>query len=177
MPTAGKFNKKTVRDIEVKGKKVLVRVDYNVPLDKDGKISDDSRIRASLPTINYLLDHQAAVILCSHFGRLKAKWESMRLGLEAERLSQLLGRPVTRVKDCIGPDVEKNAAALRPVRLLCWKTALPCQEEANDEAFAVLWPDWPISMSMMPLERHRAHASTAGVARFLPAVSGFLMEQ
>jgi 3-phosphoglycerate kinase len=180
LPTAGKFNKKTVRDIEVKGKKVLVRVDYNVPLDKDGKISDDSRIRASLPTINYLLDHQAAVILCSHFGRPKGKVvESMRLGLEAERLSQLLGRPVTALKDCIGPDVEKNAAALRPGEIIMLENLrFHAQEEANDEAFArSLAGLADIYVNDAFGTAHRAHASTAGVARFLPAVSGFLMEQ
>src|SRR4030042_1491838 len=110
------MNKMTVRDIEVAGKRVLVRVDLNVPVDvKTGAITDDSRIRASLPTIKYLLERKASVILMSHFGRPKGKVvNEMRLAPVAQRLSQILGRPVNTTTDCIGPEVEKSVKALKP---------------------------------------------------------------
>ena len=109
------MNKMTVRDIEVTGKRVLVRVDFNVPLDaKTGEITDDSRIRAALPTIKYLLERKARVILMSHFGRPKGKVvDEMRLAPVAKRLSQILGQPVEMTADCIGPEVEKAVASLK----------------------------------------------------------------
>src|SRR5260370_1039246 len=113
------MNKKTIRDIDVAGKCVLVRVDFNVPLDAQGHITDDTRIRAALPTIRYLLDHGAAVILCSHLGRPKGqKVESMRLTPAARRLSELLNRPVQMAPDCVGPEVERMAQALQPGQVL-----------------------------------------------------------
>ena len=177
---SARFTKKTIQDIDVRHKRVLVRVDYNVPVDKDNNISDDSRIRASLPTIKYLLDHQAKVILCSHFGRPKGKVvESMRLAPEAKRLSELLGRPVPALKDCIGPEVERTVSQMKDgdVALLENLRFHP-EEEANDSNFARslaeladIYVDDAFGAS------HRAHASVTGVAQYLPAVAGFLMEK
>jgi phosphoglycerate kinase len=175
-----KFNKKTVKDVDVKDKRVLVRVDYNVPVDKNNNISDDSRIRASLPTLNYLLDHQAKIILCSHFGRPKGKVvESMRLAPEAGRLSELLGRPVTALKDCIGPEVEKAVSGMKNGDLVLLENLrFHPEEEANDPDFARslarladVYVDDAFGAS------HRAHASISGVASYLPAIAGFLMEK
>ena len=134
------FNKKTVKDIDVSHKRVLLRVDYNVPVDKDNNITDDSRIRASLPTVKYLLDHNAKVIICSHFGRPKGKVvETMRLGLEAKRLSELLNRPVIALKDCIGPEVEKAVSQMKDKDVVVLENLrFHPQEETND-------PDLPIS--------------------------------
>jgi phosphoglycerate kinase len=113
------MDKKTVRDIEVAGQHVLVRVDFNVPLDSQQHITDDTRIRAALPTINYLLDHGAVVILMSHLGRPKGQVvESMRLTPVAQRLSELLEKPVQSAKDCIGNEVEQQAHALQPGEVL-----------------------------------------------------------
>ena len=108
------MNKKTIRDIDVSGKRVLVRVDFNVPL-SEGAVADDTRIRAALPTIQYLLDHGAALILCSHLGRPKDKVvDGLRMDPVARRLAELLGRPVTKLDDCIGPEVEAAALAAKP---------------------------------------------------------------
>ncbi len=180
MTSTGKFNKKTVRDIDVNGKKVLVRVDYNVPTDKSGQISDDSRIRASLPTLNYLLERQARVIVCSHFGRPKGKVvDSMRLEPEAVRLGELLGKPVKALKDCIGPDVEKAAASMQPGDVIVLENLrFYPQEEANDVAFAKsLAKLAEVYVDDAFGAAHRAHASISGVAQYLPAVAGFLMEK
>jgi len=174
-------DKKTVRDIDVKGKRVLVRVDFNVPLDKaTGAITDDTRIRASLPTIQYLIEHGARVILCSHLGRPDGKVnEKMRLRPCAERLGQLLGKPVAYVTDCIGPEVEKAAKALKNGDvLLLENTRFYPEEEANDPAFAKkLAAVAQVYVNDAFGTAHRAHASTEGVAHYLPAVSGFLMEK
>ena len=175
-----KFNRKTVRDIDVKGKRVLLRVDYNVPTEKDGSISDDSRIRATLPTIQYLCERQAKVILCSHFGRPKGKVvESMRLGLVAKRLGELLKKPVTALKDCVGAEVEKVVFAMRDGDVVILENLrFHAEEEANDAEFArglaklgEVYVDDAFGAS------HRAHASITGVAAYLPAVAGFLMEK
>src|SRR4030042_3914776 len=108
------MNKKTIEDVSWSGKRVLVRCDFNVPLDGERNITDDIRIRAALPTINYLLEHGASVILCSHLGRPKGVTEELRLGPVAERLRDLLGRPVKKLDDCIGEKVEAGVAAMRP---------------------------------------------------------------
>jgi len=162
-----KFNKKTIRDINVNHKRLLVRVDYNVPVDQDGNISDDSRIRASLPTIKYLLDHHAKVILCSHFGRPKGKVvNSMRLTPVANRLSELLNKPVIALKDCVGPDVEKTVSQMKDKDIVLLENLrFHPEEEVNDPNFArslaklaELYVDDAFGSS------HRAHASVTGVA-------------
>jgi phosphoglycerate kinase len=180
MGASGQFNKKTVRDIDVNGKKVLVRVDYNVPTDKSGNISDDSRIRASLPTIKYLLEHQSKVIICSHFGRPKGKVvDAMRLEPEAKRLGDLLGKPVKALKDCIGVDVEKSVSSMKAGDIIVLENLrFYAQEEANDAAFAKsLAKLADIYVDDAFGAAHRAHASVSGVAQYLPAVAGFLMEK
>jgi phosphoglycerate kinase len=170
--------KKTVRDVEVAGKKVLVRVDFNVPL-SDGQIADDTRIRAALPTIRYLLEAGAAVILMSHLGRPKGVDERLRLRPVAERLSQLLGMPVQYVTDCVGPEVKEAVAALSPRQVLLLENLrFHPEEEANDPQFSrelASLADLYVNDAFG--SAHRAHASTVGVAQFLPAVAGFLMER
>jgi phosphoglycerate kinase len=175
------MNKMTVQDIDVAGKKVLVRVDFNVPLDpKTGEITDDSRIRASLPTIKYLLDHKAGVILMSHFGRPKGKVvDAMRLGPIAKRLSQILNLPVKTAADCIGPEVEKAAKALKPGEVLLLENLrFHAEEEAGDVNFAkALAGLGDLYVNDAFGTSHRAHASISGIAEYLPAVAGFLLEK
>jgi phosphoglycerate kinase len=174
------MNKATVRDIDVRGKHVLVRVDFNVPLDEGGAITDDTRIRAALPTIRYLLDHDAAVILMSHLGRPKGKVDTKySLKPVAERLSELLGQPVALAPDCVGPEVTAQAKALQPGQaLLLENLRFHPEEEANDPAFAKqLAALGDIYVDDAFGTAHRAHASTEGVAHDLPAVAGFLMEK
>jgi phosphoglycerate kinase len=174
------MDKATVRDIDVRGKHVLVRVDFNVPLDEGGAITDDTRIRASLPTIRYLLDHDAAVILMSHLGRPKGKVDpKYSLKPVAERLSELLGQPVALAPDCVGPEVTAQAQALQPGQaLLLENLRFHPEEEANDPAFArQLAALGDIYVNDAFGTAHRAHASTEGVAHDLPAVAGFLMEK
>lgn len=175
------MNKKTVRDINVKGRRVLVRVDFNVPLDKaTGQITDDARIRAALPTIRYLVDQGARTILCSHLGRPDGKVvESLRLAPVAARLSELLGRPVAIAPDCIGPAVEKAVAALNPGDILLLENLrFHPEEEANDPTFArALASLAEVYVNDAFGTAHRAHASTEGVAHYLPAVAGLLMEK
>lgn len=175
-----KVNKKTIRDIDVAGKRVLVRVDFNVPLDKAGQITDDTRIRAALPTIEYLRDKDAKVIVCSHLGRPKGKVaEEFRLTPVAKRLSELLGTTVQKTDDCVGPEVEKAVAAMKPGDVLLLENLrFHPEEEANDPGFAKqLAALADIYVNDAFGAAHRAHASTEGVARFLPAVAGFLMER
>ena len=198
------YNKKTVRDVDVQGKKVLLRCDFNVPLAKDGSgvITDDKRIRAALPTIQYLLDQNAAVIACSHLGKPAATFESyakkqaekgkeateeswkkslkeLSLAPVAKRLSELLGRPVIMAEDVVGPDAQAKAAALKPGEIMLLEnTRFEKGETKND-------PDLAKAMASMAEVYvsdafgavHRAHASTAGVADYLPAVSGFLIQK
>ncbi|HXH21561.1 MAG TPA: phosphoglycerate kinase [Dehalococcoidia bacterium] len=170
--------KKTVRDVNVDGKRVLVRVDFNVPFDRTGAIADDNRIRAALPTIEYLRDRNAAVILCSHLGRPDGKVvESLRLRPVAERLAQLLGRPVKTAPDCVGPEVEAAVAELKPGEILLLENLrFHAEEEKNDPEFARRLASLAdIYVNDAFGTAHRAHASTEGVARLLPAVAGFLM--
>jgi len=173
--------KKTVEDIEVNGKKVLLRVDFNVPLNiNTGAISDDSRIRASLPTIKYLVDHKAKVILCSHLGRPGGKVvENLRIAPIAQRLSQLTGLPVSTASDCIGQEVESKVGTLKEGDILILENLrFHPEEEANDADFArKLAKLADIYVNDAFGTAHRAHASTVGVAKYLPAVAGFLMKK
>ena len=173
--------KKTIRDIEVAGKRVLVRVDFNVPLDMEtGAISDDSRIRAVLPTMKYLVEHKAKVIVCSHLGRPDGKIvDGLRMAPIALRLSQLMNQPVLTTSDCIGPDVEKAVDNLKPGDILFLENLrFHSEEEANDPSFAqALAKLADVYVDDAFGTAHRAHASTVGVAKYLPAVAGFLMEK
>ena len=203
------YNKKTVTDVDVSGRKVLLRCDFNVPQDKKtGAITDDKRIRAALPTIQYLLDQGAAVIACSHLGKPNATFESflkkqaekgkdpatlteadwrksldkLTLAPVAERLAELLGRPVQMAQDVIGPDAQAKAAALKSGELLLLEnTRFEKGETKNDpktaQALAALAGPEGLYVSDAFGAVHRAHASTAGVAAYLPAVSGFLIQK
>jgi len=174
------MQKKTIRDIDVAGKKVLLRVDFNVPLDiNTGAISDDSRIRASLPTINYLVKHKARLILCSHLGRPKGKVvEELRIKPVAEHLSYLTGLPVSTVPDCVGKEVRNRVKALKEGDILFLENVrFHPEEETNDPHFSQeLARLADIYVNDAFGTAHRAHASTVGVAKYLPAVAGFLME-
>ena len=173
------MNKKTIRDIDVKGKRVLVRVDFNVPL-SEGAVADDTRIRAALPTIQYLLDREATPILCSHLGRPSGQVvDALRMDPVAHRLSELLDRPVTKLDDCIGPEVESAAQAARPGDLILLEnTRFHPEEKQNDPAFAAKLASLAdLYVNDAFGSAHRAHASTEGVAQHLPAVAGFLMEK
>ena len=176
------MNKMTVRDIDVAGKRVLVRVDFNVPLDDDGHITDDTRIRASLPTIEYLLEHGAAIILMSHLGRPKGGPDpKYSLKPTAVRLQELLGDKATVkfANDCVGPEVQQEARALQPGQVLLLENLrFHPEEEANESGFAQdLASLADVYVNDAFGSAHRAHASTAGVAAYLPAVAGFLMER
>jgi phosphoglycerate kinase len=173
------FNKKSITDINVKGKRVLVRVDYNVPI-KDNKVVDDTRIVAAMPTLNYLLEHGAAVILCSHLGRPKGGPDpKFSLRPVAAYLSGLLGKPVAFADDCVGPVAEAAAKALKPGEVLVLEnTRFHPEEEKNDPEMArKLASLADVYVNDAFGSAHRAHASTEGVAHFLPAVAGFLMEK
>ena len=173
------MNKKTVCDVDVIGKRVLVRVDFNVPLEND-VVGDDTRIRAALPTIQYLMDHQAKTILCSHLGRPKGKPNSVySLGPVSVRLSQLVGRKVRTAPDCIGPAVQGMVNTLQPGDLLLLENLrFHPEEEANEAGFVqALAALADVYVDDAFGSAHRAHASTAGVAKYLPAVAGFLMER
>jgi len=171
--------KQTVEDIEVKGKKVLLRVDFNVPLDiNTGAIGDDSRIRASLPTIKYLVDHKAKVILCSHLGRPGGKVvKKLEMAPIAQRLSQLMGLPVITAPDCVGQEVESKVGTLKDGDILFLENLrFHAEEEENGAGFAQkLATLADIYVNDAFGTAHRAHASTVGVAKHLPAVAGFLM--
>ena len=200
------YNKKTVKDIDLKGKKVLCRCDFNVPQDKKtGEITDDKRIRASLPTLQYLLDQGAAVIACSHLGKpaatfdsyvkkqvekgkdeaaiTKEEWEKslkkLSLAPVAQRLSQLMGREVIMAADVVGEDAKAKAAALQPGQILLLEnTRFEKGETKNTPEFAKAMADMAdVYVSDAFGAVHRAHASTAGVADYLPAVSGFLIQK
>ena len=173
--------KKTVEDIEVKGKKVLLRVDFNVPLDiNTGAISNDSRIRASLPTIKYLVDHKAKIILCSHLGRPRGKVvKELQMAPIAQRLSQLMGLPVNTASDCVGREVESKVGTLKEGDILVLENLrFHPEEELNDADFAQKLAGLAnIYVNDAFGAAHRSHASTVGVAKYLPAVAGFLMKK
>jgi phosphoglycerate kinase len=173
------MNKKTVKDIDLKGKRVLMRVDFNVPM-QDGKVTDDKRIKASLPTIKYILDQAASLILMSHLGRPKGGPDpEFSLRAAAEVLSSHLGVPVKMAPDTVGPEVEVMAKELKPGEVLMLEnTRFHKGEEKNDLELAkkmAALADVYVNDAFG--SAHRAHSSTEGVAQFLPAVSGFLMEQ
>jgi len=175
------MNKLTIKDIDVSGKRVLVRVDFNVPLNAEtGAITDDSRIQATLPTIKYLAERKARIILCSHLGRPKGKVvEKLRLGVVARRLSRFLGQPVEIAADSIGSEVEKAVEKLKPGAILLLENIrFHPEEEANDTSFARnlarladIYVNDAFGVS------HRSHASIVGVADYLPAVAGLLVEK
>ncbi|MEW6771277.1 MAG: phosphoglycerate kinase [Bacillota bacterium] len=171
--------KKTVRDVEVNGKRVLVRVDFNVPL-KEGKVADDSRLKAALPTVRYLCDRGARVILVSHLGRPKgAPDDRLRLDPVAVRLGELLGQPVRKVDDCAGPTVEKAVAALAPGEVLLLENIRfhPGETKNDPELAQQLAVLCDLYVNDAFGTAHRAHASTVGVASLRPAVAGFLLER
>ncbi len=171
--------KKTVKDIDLKNKRVLMRVDFNVPM-ADGKISDDKRIKAALPTIQYVLEHGASLLLMSHLGRPKGGPEpEFSLKAASESLSALLGKPVQMAPDCVGAEVERMAQALKSGDVLMLEnTRFHKGEEKNDlELAKQMAALGDVYVNDAFGSAHRAHSSTEGVARFLPAVSGFLMEQ
>ncbi|MGA2110534.1 MAG: phosphoglycerate kinase [Anaerolineales bacterium] len=172
------MTKKTVRDVQVAGWQTLVRVDFNVPI-KEGKVRDDTRIRASLPTIQYLIDQGAMTALCSHLGRPKGVDPALSLAPVAEHLGTLLGKPVRFAADCVGPLAENAVAELKPGEVaLLENTRFHPEEEKNDPAFAQrLAMLAKIYVDDAFGSAHRAHASTEGVAHYLPAVAGFLMEE
>ena len=174
------MNKKTIRDIDVAGKRVLVRVDFNVPLNAERQITDDTRIKAALPTLTYLLNHGAALILMSHLGRPDGQEvEKLRLTPIAQRLSELLGRPVQTARDSIGLEVEAQAEALQPGQVLLLENLrFHKEEEKNNPEFArQLAGLGDLYVNDAFGTAHRAHASTEGVTKTLPGVAGFLMEK
>lgn len=174
------YNKKNVEDIDVAGKKVIVRCDFNVPQDETGKITDDKRIVAALPTIKYLLGQNAAVILCSHLGRPKGEFKmKYSLAPVAERLSELLDQEVKLAKDVIGEDAKAMAAALQPGQaMLLENVRFHKEEEKNDPAFAKeLASMAEVYVNDAFGTAHRAHATTAGLADYLPAVCGYLINK
>lgn len=174
------MNKKTVKDIDVKGKKVLVRCDFNVPYNEDRVITDNRRIVAALPTIKYLIENECKVILCSHLGRPKGEVKpEFSLNIVAEELSKLLGKEVKLAKDVVGPDAKNLAANLQSGEVMLLENVrYEAGEEKNDEelskAFASLAE---VFVNDAFGTAHRAHSSTTGVASYLPAVSGFLIEK
>jgi phosphoglycerate kinase len=173
--------KATLRDIAIRGKRLFVRVDFNVPLSKAGEVTDDTRIRAVLPTLTYALQEGASVILASHLGRPRGKVDpTYSLRSVAVRLQELLGKPVRLAADCVGADTETLAQALAPGEVLLLENLrFHAEEEANDPAFAqALARLGEVYVNDAFGAAHRAHASTAGMAAYLqPAVAGLLMEQ
>ena len=174
------MSKKTVRDIDLKGKKVIERCDFNVPLLEDGTIRDNTRIVAALPTIKYLLEQNCAVILCSHLGRPKGQVvPEMSLAPVAKELSKLLGQEVKLAKDVVGEDAQKLAKELKPGEVMLLENVrFEPGEEKNDPELAKKFADMAeVFVNDAFGTAHRAHASTAGIADYLPAVSGFLIEK
>ena len=176
----GYYNKKCIEDIDVKGKKVIVRVDFNVPFDSEGNISDDKRIVGALPTIKYLIDNNAKVILVSHLGRPKGEFNmKYSMAPASKRLGELLGINVIQAADVIGEDAKAKAAALENGQVLMLENArFHKEEEKNDAAFAKeLASMAEIYVNDAFGTAHRAHATTAGLADYLPAVSGYLIQK
>lgn len=175
------MEKQTVRDINMSGEKVLTRVDFNVPLDANsGNITDDSRIKAAVPTIDYLLDHNASLILCSHMGRPKGKAvPGLSLRSVAERLSSILRQSVSFVPECIGTEVESRVAELKPGEILVLENLrFHAEEENNDPTFSqTLAKLGDVYVDDAFGTAHRAHASIVGVTKFLPSVAGLLLEK
>jgi phosphoglycerate kinase len=174
------YNKKSIEDICVCGKRVIVRCDFNVPQDADKNITDDTRIRAALPTIRYLIDNKAKVVLCSHLGRPKGQFnEKYSLAPVAARLAELLGKPVAMAADVIGEDAKAKAAALNEGDVLLLENVrFHAEEEKNDPAFAKELASFgEIFVNDAFGTAHRAHASTAGIADYLPAVCGYLIKK
>lgn len=174
------MNKKTIRDIPLKGKRALVRVDFNVPMDGEGNITDDNRILGALPTIRYLVEQGARVVLMSHMGRPKGTVNpKYSLAPVARRLSELLGQPVHMAADVIGEDADRKVAALKEGEVaLLENLRYHAEEEKNDPGFAKKLASYgEVYVNDAFGTAHRAHASTEGVAHFLPAVSGFLIEK
>ncbi len=170
---------RSLRDLDLEGKRVLVRVDYNVPL-QDGHVADDTRLRESLPTLEYLLAHHAKIILISHLGRPKGKVvPELRLDPVARRLSEILQRPVTKLNECIGPEVQRATSQMQPGDIILLENIrFYPHEEANDEDFArelARLADYYVNDAFGTA--HRAHASTYGVAKFLPSAAGLLLER
>lgn len=171
--------KKSVKDIDVKGKRVFVRVDFNVPME-DGKVTDDTRIRAALPTIQYLVDEGAKVILSSHLGRPKGEVkEELRLTAAGERLAELVGKPVKKLDESVGENVKAVVAAMEDGDIVLLENVrFHAGEEKNDPALAKQFAELAdVYVNDAFGAAHRAHATTAGIAEFLPAVSGFLMQK
>lgn len=174
------MNKRSVRDVDVAGKRVLVRVDFNVPLDAEGRVADNTRLREALPTIRYLLERGAKVILMSHLGRPQGRVdERLRLAPVGIELSHLLGMPVAYVRECVGPAVEQAVATLEPGQVLLLENLrFHPEEEANDPEFArQLARLGDLYVNDAFGTAHRAHASTEGITHYLPAVAGLLMER
>ncbi len=181
------FRKRTIRDVDPSGKKILVRVDFNVPLDAGGgapgsratKVADDTRIRAALPTISSLVERGGALALCSHLGRPKGRDPKLSLAPVAKRLAELRGQPVPLLGDCVGPDVRAAIAKLRRGDIVLLENVrFHPEEEADDPGFArELAKGYDLYVNDAFGAAHRAHASTAGVAKILPAYAGLLMER
>lgn len=174
------LNKKSIRDIDVAGKKVFIRVDYNVPMDKAGNITEDTRIRATLPTLNYLLEKNAAIIIASHLGRPKgAVVPEFSLAPVAERLSTLIGKKVIVAPDCVGSEVEALAKDLKPGQILLLENLRYHKaEEKNEPEFSrQLASLADVAVNDAFGVSHRAHASVEGITKYLPAVAGLLMEK
>ena len=174
------MSKKTVKDIDLKGKKVLVRCDFNVPMDEQKNITDNTRIVAALPTIKYLLENNCAIILCSHLGRPKGEFKpEFSLQPVAKELARLLDKEIIMAKDVIGEDATSKAADLKQGEILLLENVRFHREETdNDEEFSKKLAEMAeVYVNDAFGAAHRAHASTAGVAQFLPAVSGFLIEK
>lgn len=175
------MNKKTIKDVDVKGKRVLVRVDFNVPIDENGNITDDTRIKAALPTIKYLVDNDAKVVLMSHLGRPKGEGfeEAFSLAPVAKRLEELIGKKVTMAKDVIGESAKEAVKNMKEGDIVLLENVrFHKEEKQNDENFAKALAEFgDIYVNDAFGTAHRAHASTAGVAKFLPAVAGYLISK
>ncbi len=174
------MNKKTIREMDLAGKRIFVRVDYNVPMDKAGKITDDTRVRATLPTLRYLLEQRASLILAAHLGRPKGGPSAeLSLAPVAAHLSSLLGIPVHFVDDCIGKEAAEAAKALQPTEILMLENLrFHPEEEKNDPVFAKQLAELAdIAVNDAFGVSHRAHASVEGITHYIPSVAGFLMEK
>ena len=174
------MNKKTIREIDLAGKRIFVRVDYNVPMDKAGKITDDTRVRATLPTLRYLLEQRASLILAAHLGRPKGGPSAeFSLAPVAVHLSSLLGMPVHFVDDCIGKEAVEAAKTLQPTEILMLENLrFHPEEEKNDPVFAKQLAELAdIAVNDAFGVSHRAHASVEGITHYIPSVAGFLMEK